>query len=617
MHRLAITATAVALLVLVGMAAAHRDHKPTVRGPWRHDKIEGCEDHHYTSEHKLYRVKLNASSPSTEGHNGYRYYFADELPTTAADPSLAAILRRKENASNWQYVMLEGIVDPSIDTADSYYAAGFAEGYSTMDGIWSTWVNQVEASYDNMRGLAGAPEFIDEHLFYYDNFPTDTPFGAQLRLLRNLVDGLTDGWQKKYAERKHDPKDIRYQLNRTHMYLTSYMEELLNVNAKFEWERRRHNHHEHHAHLLARAAAAAASDRGTTLTKADHARQHCSALVRRTEHDVFLAHDTWGMYDTMLRQFKTYKFGDHFVAMSGYPGSISSIDDFYMTSHKLAITETTNGFFNNSLYDHIKPTQISTFNRAMIANFLAETPKHWFELFAYNNSGTYNNQWIITNLGLYEPGQPLLPGTLWILEQMPGVIVAGDQTGVLERDGYWASYNVPFYPKIYAVSGTLAQYEEFGDYFSYTKYARAEIFRRNVTAAATPVNSTQRMKELMRFNNWQQDPLSAAPCKHGNCTPSNSPQLVIACRADLSPLAFNDCCTPSLAPFLSQSAFGAIDAKFTSKAMQPRGTSGWFISGPTRTQQPTFDWNTYESIFELTPHVGQPARFDFNWTIAV
>lgn len=46
-----------------------------------------------------------------------------------------------------------------------------------------------------------------------------------------------------------------------------------------------------------------------------------------------------------------------------------------------------------------------------------------------------------------QPGEELPPGLLTVVETVPGLAVATDQTGALMR-GYWPSFNVPFHPQI-------------------------------------------------------------------------------------------------------------------------------------------------------------------------
>lgn len=44
------------------------------------------------------------------------------------------------------------------------------------------------------------------------------------------------------------------------------------------------------------------------------------------------------------------------ISFSGYPGVITSIDDFYLTSSGLVAMETTIGNSNASLWQDVKPT---------------------------------------------------------------------------------------------------------------------------------------------------------------------------------------------------------------------------------------------------------------------
>jgi hypothetical protein len=119
--------------------------------------------------------------------------------------------------------------------------------------------------------------------------------------------------------------------------------------------------------------------------------------------DIFFAHTTWSTYSTMLRLYKSFITvtaagtatrgrGQADIHYSGYPGQIASTDDFYITSQKLAIMETTNDVFNASLWARVTPESIPYFIRVTIAVRLASTAKEFHDIFYLYNSGTYNNQ---------------------------------------------------------------------------------------------------------------------------------------------------------------------------------------------------------------------------------
>ena len=62
--------------------------------------------------------------------------------------------------------------------------------------------------------------------------------------------------------------------------------------------------------------------------------------------------------------------------------------------------------------------------------------------------------------------------------------------------GYWASYNVPFYPVIYNMSGYPDMMNVFGSLLSHELAPRAKIFRRDQGT----VFDMKTMQALMRYN---------------------------------------------------------------------------------------------------------------------
>lgn len=59
---------------------------------------------------------------------------------------------------------------------------------------------------------------------------------------------------------------------------------------------------------------------------------------------------------------------------------------------------------------------------------------------------------IILDFKLFTPGQDLPDNLLWITEQYPGGFESGDVTYYL-RLGYWPSYNRPFFPCVFNITG--------------------------------------------------------------------------------------------------------------------------------------------------------------------
>lgn len=106
--------------------------------------------------------------------------------------------------------------------------------------------------------------------------------------------------------------------------------------------------------------------------------------------------------------------------------------------------------------------------------------------------------------------------------------MAADQTPLLASQGYFSSYNVPFYPEIFNVSGQWALVDAYGPFFSWGNTSRARIFQRD----APKVADLEGMKRLLRYNDFQHDPISTEGC---GANPPYSAINAIAARADLNP----------------------------------------------------------------------------------
>ncbi|XP_054257974.1 putative phospholipase B-like 1 [Macrosteles quadrilineatus] len=337
----------------------------------------------------------------------------------------------------------------------------------------------------------------------------------------------------------------------------------------------------------------------------------CSAIVKLVSHnqDLLVGHNTWTTYSQMYRQLKKYNMPLHktgksksfaptrMISFSGYPGVITSQDDFYTTSSRMVVLETTIGNYNASRWQYVTPTgQLFDSVRSLIAMRLADSGRTWSKTFSQYNSGTYNNQWMIVDLKKFKKGMKPKPGTLWILEQIPGYIRYEDQTSRLVSQGYWPSYNVPFYKDVFDLSGNQELVDKYGDWFSYDKTPRALIFHRNQSS----VTDLDSLMKLLRYNNYKNDPHSVC-----NCTPPYSAENAIAARSDLNP-------KKGRYPFpaLGHRCHGAIDAKVTSSELVHNLTFK-AISGPTTGNNlPLFRWST--SDFKHLPHMGQPDSFQFD-----
>ncbi|XP_075225598.1 putative phospholipase B-like 2 [Lycorma delicatula] len=339
---------------------------------------------------------------------------------------------------------------------------------------------------------------------------------------------------------------------------------------------------------------------------------HCSVLIKILPgyKDIYFGHNSWTYYQTMLRMQKKYslnykktlnttkKIPGYEISFSSYPGSIASMDDYYLISSGLATTETTNEVFNKSLWNNIKPENIVLGNiRAVVANRLASDGETWSNIFKLYNSGTYNNQWMILDFKKFKTGQPPSAGTFWVLEQIPKKVVANDLTQVLINKGYWSSYNIPYYKDIYELTGYKEKYLQFGNWFSHEGAPRARIFSRDQVDVTDMIS----FMNLMRSNDYQHDPFA-----HCKCNPPYSASGAIAARSDLNPVN-------GTYEFKAQShrPTGATDAKITNFGLFLK-LRFIGIAGPTTGTGgilPIFKWST--SNFTSTPHMSHPDVWNF------
>lgn len=107
-----------------------------------------------------------------------------------------------------------------------------------------------------------------------------------------------------------------------------------------------------------------------------------------------------------------------------------------------------------------------------------------------------------------------------MLEQLPGLVVQHDLTSHLETEGYFASYNIPVFPRIYNDSGFQALYDKTKDEeYSHSGCARATLFAK----VQGSIRNIEGIQKVMRYNDWKNDIES-----------KNDPGLAIAARKDLA-----------------------------------------------------------------------------------
>ncbi|EDR29576.1 hypothetical protein, conserved [Entamoeba dispar SAW760] len=331
-------------------------------------------------------------------------------------------------------------------------------------------------------------------------------------------------------------------------------------------------------------------------------RTKCSGLIRyvKENHDIYVSQVAWFMYGAMNRVMKHFdiNLNNEYlsakkVSFSSYPGFVFSFDDFYMTSNDLAIIETTFTNFNTTLNQYIHSNTLLDWIRIVLAVRASKNGKEFHDIFEKQNSGTYNNQWIVVDYKLFNSVESGIPeGTLTVSEQIPGYVFFKDFSTSLESTGYFGSFNVPEIQETIEMSNTTANAQGNKAFWnSPTECCRAKIFEKY----APKVMNMNDMKKMMKYNDYKNEPLSKDPT-----TELQDPGATIAARYDLRP--------SELKPL----PFGQMDAKICDKSGFE--TLQFHVqAGPTHDKQPYLDLEVYEKQGWFIPDKGVLKVWNFDW----
>ena len=472
------------------------------------------------------------------------------------------------------------------------FAAGYLEGHTSSEVLFMHWQNTVEHYCDDKKDIcAQVRKFVDKNTKWAKRMiakhKQHSPYWHQIGLFYDQHAGLVHGYNAASTTGNTIPRGDLFWLN--------IFGDLLDLEQVFAYRLNKTDHGFHAGGFTS-----------------------CSALIKPVGGELYAAHDAWYYFNSMLRVLKKYTFcyhrtegSEHLVpgysmSFSSYPGVLFSGDDFNTISSGLVTIETSLANYNTDLYPLVKPRGVVLEGiRATTANRLARSGKEWTNIFARRNSGTYNNQWMVLDYKLFKSGEKTLrPNLLWVLEQMPGQIHSEDLTSVLQDQGYWPSYNCPYFKDIFDLTGAPAKVAEFGDYFTYESSPRALIFKRD----HAKVKDVASMTKLMRYNDYLHDPLSRCEA----CTPKQNAEFAISARNDLNP-------PNGTYPFkgIGYGNLGGTDMKLTSVEMF-RKRQFLAIGGPTYDNVPPFQWSKFH--YPNITHYGHPDLWKFGpvlhqWTL--
>lgn len=343
-------------------------------------------------------------------------------------------------------------------------------------------------------------------------------------------------------------------------------------------------------------------------------RSKCSAFIKVTKDDagkwkdLLAGHATWTSYTELLRTYKHYNFELEIkgqfkrseITFSSYPGTISSTDDYYITSNQLLVMETTIEIGTADPYKHVKKANeyIPNFMRVLGATRFAEKGIDWVNSLKHYNSGTYSSQWMILDYKQFNKikgTQNRAKGILYMLEQTPGNIQWHDISDYLLDHSYFGSYNRAFLEETNAdLQTALFDNLYHVNFLSYQDANRAKIFRNE----ESKVKDLKSLKDILRYNGYKKNNFEGDPS-------NNNAGDGISARYDLD-VHFN----------LS----GGIDVKVSNLELISKMTA-IAVSGPTTENNsenlPVFDWKEIERKHSLSnqSRLGVPDKFDFPYVV--
>jgi len=330
---------------------------------------------------------------------------------------------------------------------------------------------------------------------------------------------------------------------------------------------------------------------------------HCTGLIfmEKDYENVYVAHDSWHLYNTMNRMLKDYTINskNKYAAttrwtISSNAGLLLSMDDFWIMNSGLVVTETTVNTFNTTLYDmYCTPDSVLSWLRVSAVNLIAKDGASWAKYFNTANSFTYNNQYMVIDTNKFVRGKKPEQGFLVSTEQVPGYFHVLDRTEELCQKRWVPGINTPFDEEIFNASGYLAKVQETQcGYWSYYECCRYLIMDRDVIKK---IHSYDDFKTFMRYNDWQTDPLS-----------NNDAAQSISSRYDLRP----DSCIHQGTMTMCPNALGGIDAKATNMDLAKKLVFD-AISSPQYETQPAWEFGT--GRFKNVRYDGLPKVWKFPW----
>lgn len=126
----------------------------------------------------------------------------------------------------------------------------------------------------------------------------------------------------------------------------------------------------------------------------------CSAFVKKTGDDIFIAHNSWYCFLDQSQAFSLWVNGDYMTMNSIGPGMLGSGTDFGYSNKGIMFNETT----HRATYSEPKTRTLWMFWRATLAEQFAGSLEDFFRYVSLEASGTYMNGYMVVDAKTNEIG---------------------------------------------------------------------------------------------------------------------------------------------------------------------------------------------------------------------
>lgn len=466
----------------------------------------------------------------------------------------------------------------SSSSEDQMYCAGYVDAYATQERMAQGWKLFREGwLLDESTGkLADWPvewsTWMRENLAYMEEQCKSTdPYWQRMKLVLTQVKAMLDGYNARAAKDE--------QLTSVEWWLWQGAGDLDDISEVYPIEK---------------------------LKKDPEFKLHCTGMVQLSPdyQNLFMGHSTWSDARDLHAYMKEYnlnveEFKAKRVLISTRTGHLASVDDFWVSDMGLYVYETTMHCFNETLYKTVTPKSLMTRFRSYHAMFATDNGKDWTAEFIKENSGTYNNEYMVVDAKKFTPGKKPTSDLLWVIEQFPSLYRSQDITGELAEQLFQQGINTPRWADMRTMAGydeQQAKDPKKADFWSWDKQMRNIL----IMKYAPDVSTYDDFQKLMRYNDYIHDPLQIIPG-----TEQHEPAQGIIARYDLRPENGTN--------YGARNHFGGIDTKTVS------------IVDFQKTQK--FDsinsmkWDDDLGIppfsfadWPMLSHDGLPEVFTFNWT---